>query len=296
MMLALGVGSLTAGMFHLFTHAFFKALLFLGAGAVIHAMHTNNMWEMGGLRRSMPWTFMTFVIGSLALAGLFPFAGFFSKDEILTHVRGHSGFLLFLAVAGSFCTAFYMGRVVSVTFLGEPRKAGGRAHEVPWVMRGPLVFLAALSVIAGWWIWEFAGFVYAGHPQEIHFDLKFALITQLVPLAGLALAYGMYILKAPDPDALAVRFAGPYTLLKRRYYVDEVYDWIIDNIVMRLSTGLAWFDRHIVDGAVNGVAWIVNWLGNHLRYIQTGNVQHYAMILFGGVVALILIARLAGAH
>src|SRR6185503_12615028 len=177
MMLALGVGSLTAGMFHLFTHAFFKALLFLGAGAVIHAVHTNDMWEMGGLRKSMPWTFATFAIGSLALAGFFPFAGFFSKDLILHHAE-HEPVLFALALAGSFCTAFYMGRAVFVTFLGKPRgrhaaqdgdhgaghghgaaASHGEPHEVPWVMRGPLVLLAVLAVGAGWWVWGFAAFV-----------------------------------------------------------------------------------------------------------------------------------------
>ncbi|MEK7475943.1 MAG: NADH-quinone oxidoreductase subunit L [Candidatus Coatesbacteria bacterium] len=297
MMLALGAGSVTAGMFHLFTHAFFKALLFLGAGAVIHAVHTNDMWEMGGLRKSMPWTFWTFAIGSLALAGFFPFSGFFSKDEILVHVLAYSPALFALAVAGSFCTAFYMGRVVFVAFLGTARGGGAaHAHEAPLVMRGPLVILAGLSIAVGWWVWDFARFVYAGEMEEVHIHLGLAAATQLVPLAGLLLAAGMYVYRSPDPEALSNRFPGVYNLLRHRYYVDEAYDWLIDRVVMRFSAGIGWFDRNVVDGAVNGVAWLARQTGAQLRYLQTGRVQHYAAAVFGGVALLLLLARLGGAR
>ncbi len=296
MMLALGCGGLTAGMFHLFTHAFFKSLLFLGAGAVIHAVHSNDMWKMGGLRKSMPWTFATFAIGSLALAGIFPFAGFFSKDEILTHVAARSTVLFTFAVLASFCTAFYMGRAVFVAFLGESRDAHAHPHEVPWVMRAPLVILAALSVVAGFWVWDFAKFVFVGEPEEVHFHLGFAVATQLVPLAGIALAWGMYVRKSPDPDALAARFAGLHRLLKHRYYVDEAYDWLIDRVVMRFSAAIAWFDRRIVDGAVDRVADLTQGIGGSLRYLQTGRVQVYAAAVIGGVAALLVLARVAGAR
>ncbi len=295
MMLALGVGGMAAGMFHLFTHAFFKALLFLGAGSVIHATHTNNMWEMGGLRKKMPWTFWTFVAGSLALAGVAPFAGFFSKDAILHLVMGKNLFLFALAVLGSLCTAFYMTRVICVTFLGEARAASGHAHESPWVMRVPLVILAVLSVVAGFWHAGFERLVQGGEAEAEGLNLGFAAVTQMVPLAGILAGVMLYVLKSPDPDALAVRFAPLYTLLKRRFYVDELYDWIIDRIVLRCSAGLAWFDRHVVDGAVNGVAWLTQQTGTQLRYVQTGRVQHYALAVFGGAAILLAIAHVAGA-
>jgi len=297
MMLALGAGSVTAGMFHLFTHAFFKALLFLCAGAVIHAVRTNDMWEMGGLRKAMPWTFWTFVIGALALAGIFPFSGFFSKDEILARVLAYSPPLFAVALVASFCTAFYMGRVVFVAFLGAARGgAAAHAHEAPLVMRGPLVVLAGLSLVAGWWVWDFARFVFAGEVEEVHIHLGLAAATQLVPLAGLALAAGMYVSRTPDPDALAKRFASGYALLRHRFYIDEAYDWLIDRVVMQFAAGIGWFDRHVVDGAVNGVAWLARQTGAQLRYLQTGRVQHYAAAVFGGVLFLLLLARLAGAR
>lgn len=290
MMLALGVGGMTAGMFHLFTHAFFKALLFLGAGAIIHATHTNDIWQMGGLRKKMPWTFWTFVAGSLALAGIFPFAGFYSKDLILHQVMGQNMFLFTLAILGSLCTAFYMGRVIFVAFLGEPRSAGAQhAHEVPWVMRGPLVALAVMSVTAGFWMNGFFRFF----GSEAHFEFGFAAI---IPFAGIVVAYLMYVRGKPAPDALAKRFEPAYVLLKRRYFVDEAYDWLIDNLVMKVSAGIAWFDRHVVDGAVNGVAWMTNRSGSRLRYLQTGQVQNYALVIFGGVIVLLMLARMSGAH
>ncbi len=299
MMLGLGVGSLSAGMFHLFTHAFFKALLFLGAGAVIHAVHTNDMWKMGGLRRVMPWTFGTFVAGSLALAGIFPFSGFFSKDVILHHALQHAPLLFALGLAGSFCTAFYMGRLVFVAFLGEPREHGHgdhKPHEVPWIMRGPLVLLAVLAVTTGFWFKGFAAFVFFGEPEIPVIHLGFAAATQLVPIAGLLLAWAMYVKRSPDPDRLAESAGGLYRMLKHRFWVDEVYDAIIDKGVMRLAAGIAWFDRHIIDGTVDGVAWVSRALGANLRYLQTGRVQHYAVAVFGGVVVLLIVARLAGAH
>jgi NADH-quinone oxidoreductase subunit L len=293
MMLALGVGGMTAGMFHLFTHAFFKALLFLGAGSVIHATRTNNMWEMGGLRKSMPWTFWTFVIGSLALAGVAPFAGFFSKDAILHLVMGRNIPLFAFAAVGSLFTAFYMSRLIFVTFLGSPRTER-HVHESPWVMRVPLVILAALSVTAGWWVEGFAKFVYFGEPDTVHLNLAFAAVTQALPLAGVLFAYMLYVRGKPDPDALARSFPAVCNIIRRRFYVDELYDWIIDNVVLRFSAVLAWFDRHAVDGSVNNVAWLTSWLGSTLRRVQTGRVQDYGMAVFGGVLALLGIAHLAG--
>ena len=250
---------------------------------------------MGGLKKSMPWTFWTFLVGSLALAGVFPFSGFFSKDMILVKVHEHSTVLFVTALAAAFCTAFYMGRAIIVTFLGAARSKG-HPHEVPWVMRGPLVILAAMSVLPSLWVAGFAEFVHFGAAEPEHLDVAFAATTSLIPLAGIGLAWAMYGAGVLDPAAMARRFGPLYTLLKRRYYVDELYNWIIDELVMRLSAALAWFDRHVVDGAVNGVAWLSQKAGGRLRRLQTGNVQHYAFAVFGGVVLLLIIARMAGAR
>jgi len=294
MMLALGVGSVTAGMFHLWTHAFFKALLFLCAGAVIHAVRTNDMREMGGLGKSMPWTAATFAIGALALAGIFPLSGFFSKEMIITAAGAKSGFLATLALATAACTGFYAGRAFFLTFLGSSRSKAA-PHETPWVMRWPLVILAGLSVCAGWWSGGFGAFVFFGAPEESSLHFLSSFFAMLPALAGLGFAWMVYVNGSPSPDRLARTFAPIYTLLKRRYFVDEGYNWLIDRVVMGFSRALAWFDRNVVDGAVNGVAWLARSGGAVLRILQTGQVQHYAMAVFGGVVLLILLARLAGA-
>ena len=294
MMLALGVGGLSAGMFHLYTHAFFKALLFLCAGAVIHSLSTNDIWKMGGLRKVMPWTAWTFAIGALSLSGIPPLAGFFSKDGILAAVSGKSGLLFSLALVTAFMTAFYMGRVFFVAFTGESRSEK-HGHEAPWVMRGPLVILAVLSVCAGWWVTGFSEFVYFGSPGEEHVSAGFVAMTLMFPLLGLGLAYCVYVLEFPSAASLARRFRLIHSLLLHRYFIDEMYDWIINRIVLNLSRLMAWFDRNAVDGAVNGVAWIVRQSGGQLRRVQTGQVQTYALAIFGGIVVLLFIARIAGA-
>ena len=294
MMMALGCGAMTAGMFHLFNHAFFKALLFLGAGSVIHALETNDIKEMGGLAKPMPWTTGTFSVGALALAGFFPLSGFFSKDAVLAGTLARSPLLFAAALAVSFLTAFYMGRLFFVAFSGKARSARP-AHESGWTMLGPMVALAVLSVLTGWWAWGFAGFVFSGAPTEPEFHFPFAAMTQAVPLAGLGLAFSAYVLGKPDPDATAARFAFIHNLLRRRYYVDEAYDWVVDRVVMGFSRSLAWFDRNVVDGAVNGVGWLARQAGDRLRKLQTGRVQDYAQGIFWGVVVLLLLARLARA-
>jgi NADH-quinone oxidoreductase subunit L len=283
---------MTAGMFHLFNHAFFKALLFLGAGSVIHALETNDIGGMGGLAKSMPWTTATFAVGALSLAGFFPLSGFFSKDAVLAGVLDRSPLLFALGLAVSFLTAFYMGRMFFTAFTGRSRSSRP-AHESGWVMLGPMVALAALSVASGWWAWGFAGFVFVDAPGEPEFHLPFVLLTQAVPLGGLGLAFSVYRLGKPDPGAMAARYRFVHELLRRRYYVDEAYDWAIDRVVMAVSRALAWFDRNVVDGAVNGVAWLSRRAGDRLRALQTGSVQDYAQGVFWGVVVLMLMARLA---
>ncbi|HEX8100185.1 MAG TPA: NADH-quinone oxidoreductase subunit L [Actinomycetota bacterium] len=324
MMAALGLGAegYTPGLFHLFTHAWFKALLFLGAGSVIHAVHTNNMSEMGGLRRAMPITFWTFVIGSAALSGIPPLAGFWSKDEIISTAwrTGHTPIFV-IALLTAILTAFYMTRVVMLTFFGEYR-GQAHPHESPAMMTRPLILLAGLSVTAGWLGVPAFGAVFADwvHFGTIHhepYSYGFAAISVVGALAGIFVGYRLYARwRERDP----LRALGPgYTLLERKYYLDDIYlggivrpiqygvargvDWtnqnILDGVVnaagwlaKKLALGIDQVDRKAVDGAVNGVAIGTGATGGLLRYIQSGNVQRYAVFLFVGVAILaILITR-----
>jgi NADH-quinone oxidoreductase subunit L len=322
MIAALGLGppGHTAAFFHLFTHAFFKALLFLAAGSLIHAVHSNNMSEMGGLRRAMPTTFWTFVVGSVALAGIPPFGGFWSKDEIIAEAfrEGEYGMWI-VATLTALLTAFYMTRAVRLTFLGAYR-GHGHPHESPRVMTVPLVILAVLSLVAGFFG---APFVEGGFKQLVHFGeevhlagFDFALAALSVGLALVGVLIGTSFYRTyRDRDPL--RRLGPlYTLLERKYYLDDIYlrgivrpiqysisafvNWtnqhILDGIVngsawltQRFGTGTDAVDRRVVDGAVNRVAIGTGWTGGLLRYVQSGNVQRYAVILFAGVAILAVI-------
>ena len=318
--LSLGEEGYTPGLFHLFTHAWFKALLFLGAGAVIHAVHTNNMSEMGGLRKPMPVTFWTFVIGAAALSGIPPLAGFWSKDEIIsTAFRTEHYWVWLVALLTAILTAFYMTRAVLLTFLGDYR-GQAHAHEMPRVMTGPLMVLAGLSVIAGFFGAPFLGAPFAEwvhFGEEAHhapFSYGFAAVSILGALAGLAVGYRLYSRwRERDP----LRRLGPaYTVLDRKYFLDDIYlrgivrpiqyrvsaavDWSNRTILDGLVHSVAWFtrlssritdaaDRNLVDGAVNRVAIGTGWTGGLLRYIQSGNVQRYAVLLFVGTAILAVI-------
>jgi NADH-quinone oxidoreductase subunit L len=296
MMLSLGVMTMreplgyTAGMFHLFTHAFFKALLFLGAGAVIHAVHTNEIWEMGGLRRKMPITHATFLIATLAIAGIFPLAGFFSKDEILAASlsTGHYGiFAVALAVAG--LTAFYMFRIYFVTFCGKHRtEAAAHAHEAPMVMWLPLVILAALSCVAGWV--PMGEFVSLGEPLE-HEGINFAIAipASLVALAGIGLAW-FYYGGITNRAALTARLlGGVHRTIKQKFYIDEVYLFVTKKVLFAfVARPVAWFDRHVVDGGVNVSGWFTRTLGAVLRHTQTGQIQTYGFCYAGGTLIILL--------
>ena len=274
MIMALGVGAWTAAIFHLFTHAFFKAGLFLGAGSVSHSgsHHSFDMrQDMGGLRRYMPVTHATFVIATLALAGIFPLAGFWSKDEILA-TAGHNGYTLFLVVGvvGAFMTAAYMARCVWLTFYGEPRGAAAHhhPHESPRTITAPLVVLASLSVVAGWLggfgIHAFSTwtknetFLQAGIP-EAKFSYPTAALSVAVALAGLALAWLFYEAGAFEflrglTDRYRAARAG-YSFLRNKYYLDDLYTGIIvGGISSPVAQGVYWFDQHVIDGAVNGAA------------------------------------------
>jgi NADH-quinone oxidoreductase subunit L len=292
MIMVLGAGGYSAGMFHLFTHAFFKALLFLGAGSVIHAMHTNNIWEMGGLHKKMPITSITFLIAALAISGIFPLAGFWSKDEILV-ILEHSGnkLLYYGAIITAFMTAFYMFRLWIVTFTGELKEH--HAHESPLTMTVPLMILAFMSVVAGlagmpWLKQNVFTFLYFNAPADVEFNLAMAVKSNIVAICGITLAvliYGVKVIKAETMK----KISGPlYVISKNKWFIDEIYLACINTVFITLTEAVKWFDRHIVDGAVNLVSFFTRWSGIKLRYTITGRVQNYALIIFSGLLIVIL--------
>lgn len=307
MFLGVGVGAYGSGVFHLMTHAFFKALLFLGAGSVIHGMSgEQDMQKMGGLRHHMPVTFWTFMAGYIAISGVPPLAGFFSKDEILLHAYVNGGIALWLLGAvGAGLTAFYMSRLVFLTFFGECRadaEVAHHIHESPASMTIPLTVLAVLSIIGGWvglpehWLWgnrfgEFLAPVF-GHHEAGHVSaaLEYGLMTAsvVIALAGIALAYWFYLVAPGLPMLLAWRAKRPYDLLFNKYYIDELYEAVFVRPIQAASMWL-WkvWDAIVIDGAVNGVAELVAANSGLWRRLQTGNVQHYALSLLVGAVAVI---------
>ncbi len=322
MMLALGVGGYVAAIFHLFTHAFFKALLFLGSGSVNHASGTFDMRLMGGLRKYMPITYATFFIGSLSLAGVFPLAGFWSKDEILGSAWDDDRFLFVVAMAVVFMTAFYSFRAVFMTFHGEykggePAEHGGSAderssnepghdehggrvpHESPLVMALPLLVLAVLAVLAGLVNLPIDGADRLGHLLEgalpleseelLHhaeFSWPIAIGSSALALGGIALAYATYELKAISAASLQRAFGPLHTLVARKYYFDELYEGIfVRQGLYRYGTAIAqWFDTKVVDGAVNGAANVTRRASDSLRWVQSGSVQAYGTVGFAGLV------------
>lgn len=307
MMVALGVctsldpheGGLgyMAGMFHLFTHAMFKALLFLGAGCIIHAVHSNEMSTMGGLRKYMPITHITFLIACLAIAGIPPFSGFFSKDEILTacfHFSPVIGWVMTI-IAGM--TAFYMFRLYYGIFWGTENKelhAEHVPHESPLAMTFPLMFLAAITIVCGWLL-PFGHLVSSnGHAYDIHLDTQVAVTSIIVALVAIALATWMYARdRQPVADMLARRFSTLHRAAYKRFYMDEIWLFITKKIIFRcVSTPLAWFDRHVIDQFMNFMAWATNASGESVQPIQSGKVQSYAIWFMGGIVVLTMILLL----
>jgi NADH-quinone oxidoreductase subunit L len=317
-LMSVGPAGRNAAFFHLFTHAFFKALLFLGSGSVIHAVHSNNMSEMGGLRKPMPVTFWTFLIGSAALAGIPPLAGFWSKDELLVSAsKGHEVVFAVLLLT-ALVTAFYTTRMVMLTFSGEYR-GHGHPHESPAVMTGPLVALAGATLGVGFLGASFAKavffkWVFFEEPEAIRFVPWVATVSVGAALIGVLVGYTVYRQRREPDPVLAM---GPIsTLLIRKYYLDDVYlkgiifpirdkvsafvYWTNQNVLDGLVNGAAklarafsravnGFDGKVIDGAVNGVAQTAGFTGGILRYVQSGNVQRYAAFLFVGVVVLAIV-------
>lgn len=321
MVLGAGVGAFSAGIFHLMTHAFFKALLFLAAGSVMHAMSNNtDMRIMGGLKKHMPITFWTMFLATLAIAGIPGFSGFFSKDEILwfSFSSPYGSFWLWLiGTVAAGITSFYMFRLVFMTFFGKLRadeEIAHHVHESPKVMTVPLILLAVLSVIGGYvGIPAILGggnhFEHFLHPVfaqsetirnatfgiaaagEAHHEIEWTLmgIVLLISIASIGFAYLLYVKKPELPVTLAKKFGVVYKAVFNKYYVDEIYDFLVVRPIHKISDFLLWkfVDVKIVDGAVNGTGILVRTAGKHLRNIQTGFVQNYALVFVLGVVAIL---------
>lgn len=286
-----------ASMFHLFTHAMFKALLFLGAGCIIHAVHSNEMSAMGGLRRYMPLTHITFLVACLAIAGIWPLSGFFSKDEILAACFRFSPAMGVLMTFIAGLTAFYMFRLYYSIFWGKENKAlhqEHRPHEAPLSMTIPLIFLAAVTLVAGWI--PFGHFVSSdGMAYDIHIDWTVASVSLGVAAAGILLATWMYLREDRTvADGLATRFSGLHKAAYHRFYIDEVYQFITHRIIFAcISAPVAWFDRHVVDGFMNMLAAVTEKVSWGIRKMQSGYVQRYAIWFLGGAMGLVIVLLLA---
>jgi len=290
MVMAVGLGGPTQAMFHLTTHAFFKALLFLGAGSVIIALHhEQDIWKMGGLWKKTPVTFGTFLIGTLALAGVPPLSGFYSKDEILLLAFDHNKALFVIAVLTALLTAYYMGREVFVVFFGKPRDhhAYDHAHESPAVMTLPLVFLAVLSVIAGWGD-KLPEFIAGKIETEAHHPALLTVGLICVPVVGFLLAAVIYLKREPS-DAPVKRALGPvWTLVENKYYFDELYALLIKYVQDTIAAACELFDRWILQKlGIGGLSGGTNLLGRTVRLLQTGSIPGYAFLFGLGVTVII---------
>ena len=283
-----GLGYMSS-MFHLFTHAMFKALLFLGAGALIHAVHSNDYTSMGGLRKYMPITHWTFLIGCLAIAGIYPFSGFFSKDEMLSAMYGYSTFwgVWMTAVAG--LTAFYMFRLYYLIFWWDenPNYKHHTPHDAPWQMSLPLIILAAVSCVAGFI--PFGELVtWNGEPYHIHIEwVKIAVPSLCVAIAAILLATVMYLKKNSLPDKFAAVWPGLWTAAHHRFYWDEMYMFVTHKIIFGgICSFIAWFDRQIIDGTMDMFAKVTQKTSYAIRGLQSGSIQTYVWWYFVGAVAL----------
>src|ERR1700733_844835 len=315
MFLGLGVGAYASGVFHLMTHAFFKGLLFLAAGSVIHAMGGDQeMPHMGGLRSNIPITFWCMFIATFAIAGIPGFAGFFSKDEILEAARASNIWLWLLGLIGAGFTSFYMFRLIFLTFFGEPRYDEHKVHvhESPYNMTVPLILLAILSTVGGWvaaphlvggadYFEKFLHPVFAAYApataetaveaaEPAGMMLLHALTgwPVLIALIGLLLAWWFYIKSPQTPKKLADSLRAPYTLILHKYYVDELYNAAIIQPLLWISTNVLWHvvDETVIDGSVNGVARVTRESGSQLREIQSGNARSYATWVVIGAVGV----------
>jgi NADH-quinone oxidoreductase subunit L len=294
MFLGVGVGAFSAGVWHLMTHAFFKALLFLGAGSVIHACHgEQDMRHMGGLKKYAPWTMMVLACASLAIAGFPGTAGFFSKDAILTAAYAHAPWMYWVGVITAGMTAFYVWRAFWMTFWGE-YKGHGHPHESPWVMLAPLVVLAFLSLTGGF-LFNVPKILSSmpGLTPEIEVPNEATLmgVSIAAGLIGIALSYYMYVVNTELPSKITSALGGVYTLVYNKYFVDEAYDAAIVDPLIEGSSAVLWkgVDQGVIDGIVNNVGYQSKGIGEILKRIQSGNIRSYATWVVLGSVALILV-------
>jgi NADH-quinone oxidoreductase subunit L len=317
MFLALGVGAFSAGIFHLMTHAFFKALLFLAAGSVIHAMGgEQDMTRMGGLSKKIRWTYVTMLTATLAIAGFPPLAGFFSKDSILlsAYQSEHSGRILYaFGLLTALLTSFYMFRLIFLTFYGKPRydEKKVHVHESPKSMLVPLMILAVLSLIGGWMaapaFWGgpdyFANFLqpvfWQGGAMDAEateaaaraLETPLAIVAVVTALLGLAMAWWLYLKQPGKPEQLAKSMRGLYNLVLHKYYVDEIYAALIVKPLLWISTNVLWqtVDVRVIDATVNGVAEGATGIGDGVRHTQSGNTRSYAVWVVIGALVIIAI-------
>nr|WP_293840498.1 NADH-quinone oxidoreductase subunit L [uncultured Arsenicibacter sp.] len=310
MFLGLSVAAYTSGMFHVITHAFFKALLFLGAGSVIHAMSDEqDIRKMGGLRKHLPVTFITFLLGTIAIAGIPPFAGFFSKDEILAHVFLHNKALWALGLVGSAMTSFYMFRLLFLTFFGEFRgtqEQHHHLHESPATMTLPLIVLAVLSVIGGLlnlpgggWLTHFMEPLFAGSAQvnpeafghEIDHGTEYMLmgISTAVAIGSAIAAYVVYISRNAVPAPESAERSGIAKLVYNKYFVDELYEVAIVRPIRALGDLLYNAGEFIIDGIVNAVAWLVRAASAQLRLLQSGSIGFYVFAMVFSIAVIVIV-------
>jgi NADH-quinone oxidoreductase subunit L len=318
MMLGLVTGGVAVGIFHLFNHAFFKALLFLGAGSVNHATGTFDMREMGGLRKVMPWTTSLFFVAALSLAGIWPLSGFWSKDEILASALDKQPILFALVIITVFMTAFYIFRVFFLTFGGESRAVDnsghsgsgghgghGKPHESPLVMVLPMLVLGILAVVSGFWNvgGRFNAFMGEGHETRSFFSGLFGIFTHPLPwialviaLLGIFLAYAIYSARWISAQRVGAMFKPLYTVFFNKYWMDQLYEYIVVKVglLRGLFEGMHWFDSNVVDGAANDIASVTVGTGKAIRRAQTGYLQIYALMIALGIVAIVIFVFIFG--
>lgn len=298
MLFALGAGGLTAGMFHLLIHGFSKAILFLGAGSISHGSGQTDIRQMGGLWRKMPITAVIFGIGALSLGGVPPFGGFFSKDEVITAVFDGRGWgFMAIALLIGFMKALYMGRVFFAVFLGKLKPENEHAHESSMVMLAPMLVFALLALFGGFLALSytdgyqgFGYFVFEGtHQHPFHLNKGIAIGSIALAVSGFILAWMAYVQGSLKTEPIIKRFSGVHRVLINKYYVDEVYQWVIDKVVLVFGRFIAFFDRAFInDIGINGTGSIVTTTGRFMRYVQSGKLYTYAMGMIVGFLGLAL--------
>lgn len=297
MMAALGVSKYgdhdglgyMASMFHLFTHAFFKALLFLGAGSVIHAVHSNEMKDMGNLHKYMKITSITFLIACLAIAGIPPFSGFFSKDEILAAAFHNQPIIFWTLWIVAGLTAFYMFRLYFGIFFNGKRDYEHKPHESGLPMAIPLMILAIFSVFTG--LIPFSEFISSDNkPFEMHIDMVVASLSVVAAIVGIVVAYTMYFKDSDKPAAVAARLKGLYTASLNKFYLDEVWMFITKKVIFNcVSRPIAWFDRHVIDGTMDNIANVTQKASHRVRGLQSGQMQRYVAFLVAGTILITIL-------